>query len=1419
MTKIYKFSRGKLAIIASLLMVILTFTDVFAQTPVTIGTTTVFTNINGSGQITFNFENTNPYGVIITDIEGVTGSAGSQICELWYKPTALTALPGAVSTANGWALAMSGSFTGVANTTTTVTQPFITGGTFVVPPMTTYAFSIASANQRYYSIPASTPATAFGTGGGCNMVFSSTYSYGGGVPPAAPGNPSRGWIGKITFKAATVYPNNGAISALTAPFNFCAGAQDIKVRLRNGGNTIINNVGVKWTLDGVLQTPIAWTFALDSIGGTGIKDTILTLLNYTFAPNVPHVIRAWTELPNGVADGFPDDDTLTVNIRPSLNGAFTVGGVGASFPSLTALAIDLNTYGICGPVTVSVNPGTYTGKFAINNVVGSSATNTISIIGTDKTTCLITDSVGDALVSFTNTSYVTFKNFTVTNKFPTTCTGMAIVGSSAAKGSNSTVSNCIVNIPNTGTGTSYGILGSAGSNGLSATAMDTITFDSNIVNGAYYGISIYGNQNAANNRGNVIRYNTLNNTWVYGIYFAYNYNPTQTLYNTINMNPVNTGTGYGLTLYYNQNSSTTQSSLIIGNKITNASYMGMYFYYNSTTGTAPHKIYNNTVSGLMKYTTNYGFYITSAAGAASTYEVYHNTIVVNGYGATQYAFNYSNTTNVSGLRAKNNVFGIVSMVGTGATNAYPAYFGSNPIGNVINYNAYYNSVGVNLVYRATNFTKATYRTAAAGGDSSYHKNPYIPGTFTLLEGCNTGVDLTSIIPTDINGITRSITPTAGAFEYVTLTNDVAIDSLLTPLNSTLLTPQDLKVRVRNVGNVPATGFNVSYKLNSGAIVTQAYAGSPLNSCDTVTITFTGLDQITFAMGQSDLKVFTSAPNASVDGNKLNDTLSTTYYNYTPLAGAYTIGGVTANFATPNDAALMLQRAGISGPVYFTVNTGTYTGAVNLSGVVGVSATNTITFDGVNAATRIITSTAEATFKVNQVSYVTLKNLTINNTASSTVSGIALIGSITSTAGKGFTVSNCVVNIPNTGTLASYGIIVTGNIFGIADANQWVDSVTIDSNTINGGYYGIQIGTAAVGNALYNRGHKIRYNTINNPYLYGIRLYYVYNQIDVLYNKITFTPNANASYGLYFYYCQNSTTTASRIIGNKIMNAGYMGAYIINSNNGTSNATQIYNNVIGGVFGYSTNYALYVPTTHKVDMAHNTVNIGPGSAGGTKYAMYYSGATTGSTFKNNIFAITGTTGTATYPAYFSTNPTGNVANYNNYFNMSGPNLVWRVAANTALTYKTVSVGGDSSFNQDPLFVLDTIDLHSNNACTKGVDLTAIIPVDLDGNTRPVTPIVGAYETAGLANDIAVDKVVYSAPILSGLQDISVRVKNASTNTATAFNVSYKLNSGAAVTIPWTGTMLGCGDTAWVTFTGAQQMNLPVGANTLRVYTSA
>jgi hypothetical protein len=108
-----------------------------------------------------------------------------------------------------------------------------------------------------------------------------------------------------------------------------------------------------------------------------------------------------------------------------------------------------------------------------------------------------------------------------------------------------------------------------------------------------------------------------------------------------------------------------------------------------------------------------------------------------------------------------------------------------------------------------------------------------------------------------------------------------------------------------------------------------------------------------------------------------------------LTGSYTIdpaGGFTAtNFTSFTNAVNALRACGVSGPVNFSVAAGTYTDTLYIPNIAGVSATNTITFDGGNGnkATRILTfpttSAANDVVRFNMSRFVTVRNMTLRST--------------------------------------------------------------------------------------------------------------------------------------------------------------------------------------------------------------------------------------------------------------------------------------------------------------------------------------------------------------------------------------------------------------------------------------------------------
>ncbi len=208
---------------------------------IVLSTTSQYLNNNGSGTVTFNLENTNAFDVIVTDISGVTGTTGSVNVEFYYNPTPVSGAPGAISAANGWNLVTSATITGIGNSSTTTTQPFLSGMNFIIPANTTYGIAIFATGQRYFTMPAG-PTTI--SAGGVNMLAGTNISFAGGTPPASPTNSPRGWIGTITMIPAI--PCGGIPTAGTATALTSTACPNGPVNLTLSGYTLASGITIQW---------------------------------------------------------------------------------------------------------------------------------------------------------------------------------------------------------------------------------------------------------------------------------------------------------------------------------------------------------------------------------------------------------------------------------------------------------------------------------------------------------------------------------------------------------------------------------------------------------------------------------------------------------------------------------------------------------------------------------------------------------------------------------------------------------------------------------------------------------------------------------------------------------------------------------------------------------------------------------------------------------------------------------------------------------------------------------------------------------------------------------------------------------------------------------------------------------------------
>ena len=176
---------------------------------------TNFTNNNGSSMVTFNFQNTNTNDVIITEVASVTGTTGANTATLWYKPTPINQTTMVVSTANGWTQVAAQPFTGVANTTTNIGQPMLTGLNLIIPAGTTYGLALSlTSGLRYSTLTAGVYPFA---GGGCNLITGTDIGFGGTLTS---GINNRGFLGSVSFisgTACTGTPNAGITSTSVNP--------------------------------------------------------------------------------------------------------------------------------------------------------------------------------------------------------------------------------------------------------------------------------------------------------------------------------------------------------------------------------------------------------------------------------------------------------------------------------------------------------------------------------------------------------------------------------------------------------------------------------------------------------------------------------------------------------------------------------------------------------------------------------------------------------------------------------------------------------------------------------------------------------------------------------------------------------------------------------------------------------------------------------------------------------------------------------------------------------------------------------------------------------------------------------------------------------------------------------------------------
>lgn len=566
-------------------------------------------------------------------------------------------------------------------------------------------------------------------------------------------------------------------------------------------------------------------------------------------------------------------------------------------------------------------------------------------------------------------------------------------------------------------------------------------------------------------------------------------------------------------------------------------------------------------------------------------------------------------------------------------------------------------------------------------------------------------------------------------------NDASTAGLVSPVN---FPPglNNVRVRVGNRGSNAITSLNVMWELDDTLQTTFSWTGvlDTLGGSAGPNDTVLTLGTVNFPANTTrKLKIWTSMPNGVTDTANANDTI--TRFVSPSLSGLFTVGSVSSNFLTLQQAFATLASQGVAGPVTIQVDSA-LSGAVTIGNIPGVSATNTILVSGRG---QTITSTVQPVLALNGARHITFDSLNVSLNAT-TGFGYHLAGQ-----SQFITIRNSTINVGTTSTATSNGgIVASGSQTVITTTGSNANNVTIENNTIIGGYYGVSL--VGTGTYLGGSGHIIRNNRIENTHFGGIYLSST-DTVIVEGNEISRQnrPGSTTYYGIY-----GTTTRNTKVIRNRIHSTG-AGSYtcypiwFATSINSVGFETEIINNAMWNFPTTSILHGIHLTvSTTGFRIYHNTISLNLAATGssGTVRGINFGVAANATDFRNNIISIAGN-GTGVKSAIHLTAASPTLTSNRNVLHMAatgGTNNVGFLTTNqaTLANWQTASSQDANSSSLDPVFtnlLFGNLIPVSANIDNLGSPVGVI--TDLLGVTRSITtPDVGAYEFTGISGDMSI-----------------------------------------------------------------------------------
>jgi parallel beta-helix repeat protein len=567
------------------------------------------------------------------------------------------------------------------------------------------------------------------------------------------------------------------------------------------------------------------------------------------------------------------------------------------YPSFSAAVNALNTRGVCGPVTFTIQPGVYTEHITLSEISGTSAVNTVTFqsAASDSTAVRLQFGGNDSLpdvITFNGADYVTFRGIhikrTIDSTFSSTLAILIYENSDQNK-----LSHCLIETTTMVDNNGYEamIFSNAFQN-------NHFTMEYNTISGGKRGVWIYGqfkNSSFTANR------NTFKNQFSKGIDLT----GVSNVFINNNRFDYFDKTSYlgGIHLFTG-----TDSCIVSGNQI----HLGKTYDYGLGIEYIKNVLaYNNVViarsgPGIMLYN-------------SENVRIYHNTVVSN-HDCVYASGNKS-------LRIKNN---ILYQKG-GGTSLYA-------LNNDANYESDYNDL------YSPDINKSFKEWKKKTGQDQHSLN-FLPAFISdtdlhILSNFSQNLTLPYLpeVPTDIDGNPRDTgSPYFGAYEFANDANlpDAGVE-IVTP-GKNCMGSVKIQAQLKNYSALALQSAVLSWSVDDVLQPSVNWTGSLNQNAEALV----DLGTVNHAnLSSYRIKVWSSFPNGNADTFHDNDTDSIT--SFSRLKGTYTVGGTNPDFATLGNAAATLTKGGVCGSVTLNIRGGTYKESVVIRDIDGLEGTNTLT---------------------------------------------------------------------------------------------------------------------------------------------------------------------------------------------------------------------------------------------------------------------------------------------------------------------------------------------------------------------------------------------------------------------------------------------------------------------------------------------